>query len=115
MQIIESGISPFKFTDPDEMREWVRDKKPRSLESKLMTEQEAIEKFVRDGDYLAFDLAVLVRGPSSLEREIVRQRKKNVFGGEVLLLGLCPSHCGGMRDQNRLWLHGWRGFALQGN
>ena len=79
MQIIESGISSLKFTDPDEMREWVRDKKSRFLESKLMTEQEAIEKFVKDGDYLAFDLAVLVRGPSSLEREIVRQRKKNLF------------------------------------
>jgi acyl CoA:acetate/3-ketoacid CoA transferase alpha subunit len=79
MQIIESGISPFKFTDPDEMREWVRDKKSRFLESKLMTEQEAIERFLKDGDYLAFDLAVLVRGPSSLEREIVRQRKKNLF------------------------------------
>jgi glutaconate CoA-transferase subunit A len=79
MQIIESGMGAFKFTDPDEMREWVQDKKPRSLESKLMTEQEAIERFVKDGDYLAFDLAVLVRGPSSLEREIVRQRKKNLF------------------------------------
>jgi len=61
------------------MREWVRDKKSRFLESKLMTEQEAIKRFVKDGDYLAFDLAVLVRGPSSLEREIVRQRKKNLF------------------------------------
>ncbi len=79
MQIIESGVSPFKFVDPDDMREWVRDKKPRSLESKLMTEKEAVERFVKDGDYLAFDLAVLVRGPSSLEREILRQRKKNLF------------------------------------
>jgi len=79
MQIIESGISSLKFTDPDEMREWVRDKKSRFLENKLMTEEEAIEKFVKDGDYLAFDLAILVRGPSSLEREIVRQRKKNLF------------------------------------
>jgi acyl CoA:acetate/3-ketoacid CoA transferase alpha subunit len=90
MQIIESGIGPFKFTDPDEMREWVRDKKPRSLESKLMTEQEAIERFVKDGDYLAFDLAILVRGPSSLEREIVRQRKKNLFlAGKFSFLD-CP-------------------------
>jgi glutaconate CoA-transferase subunit A len=79
MKIEESGIGSLKFTDPDDMREWVRDKKSRFLESKLMTEQEAIKRFVKDGDYLAFDLAVLVRGPSSLEREIVRQRKKNLF------------------------------------
>jgi len=79
MQIEESGMGSFKFTDPDEMREWVRDKKKRSLESKLMTEQEAVKRFVKDGDYLAFDLAGLVRGPFSLEREIVRQRKKNLF------------------------------------
>jgi glutaconate CoA-transferase subunit A len=44
-----------------------------------MTGQEAIERFVKDGDYLAFDLMGLVRGPFSLEREIVRQRKRNLF------------------------------------
>jgi acyl CoA:acetate/3-ketoacid CoA transferase alpha subunit len=79
MQIEESGMGSFKFTDPDEMREWVRDKKTRSLESKLMTEQEAVKRFVKDGDYLAFDLAGLVRGPFSLEREIVRQKKRDLF------------------------------------
>jgi glutaconate CoA-transferase subunit A len=79
MQIEESGMGVFKFTDPDEMREWVREKKLRSLESKLMTEQEAVDKFVKDGDYLAFDLTGLIRGPFSLEREIVRQKKRNLF------------------------------------
>jgi len=79
MQVEESGTGAFKFTDPDEMRGWVRDKKSRALESKLMTEQEAIERFVKDGDYLAFDLMGLVRGPFSLEREIIRQGKRNLF------------------------------------
>jgi glutaconate CoA-transferase subunit A len=79
MQVEESGTGAFKFTEPDEMREWVRNKKSRALESKLMTGQEAIERFVKDGDYLAFDLMGLVRGPFSLEREIVRQRKRNLF------------------------------------
>jgi len=44
-----------------------------------MTEQDAIGGFVKDGDYLAFDLAGLVRGPFSLECEMVRQRKKNLY------------------------------------
>lgn len=48
MKIEESGIGAFKFSDPDEMREWVRDNKSRSLESKLMTEHEVIERFVKD-------------------------------------------------------------------
>jgi len=79
MEIVESGMGAYKFYDPDEVREWMRDKKSRALESKLMTEQEAIERFVKDGDYLAFDLMGVVRGPFSLEREIVRQRKRNLF------------------------------------
>ena len=79
MRIEESGIGSYKFHDPDEIREWMRDKKSRALESKLMTEQEAVERFVNDGDYLAFDLMGLVRGPLSLEREIIRQKKKNLF------------------------------------
>jgi len=36
-------------------------------------------RFAKDGYYLAFDLTGLVRGPFSLEREIVRQRKKNFY------------------------------------
>jgi glutaconate CoA-transferase subunit A len=79
MQIVESGIGTCKFSDPDDIRDWMREKKSKVLENKLMSEQEAVAKFVHDGDYLAFDLSGMVRGPSSLEREIVRQKKRNLF------------------------------------
>jgi acyl CoA:acetate/3-ketoacid CoA transferase alpha subunit len=81
MKVEASGEGEIRFCDPDEMREWRRNNKSRALVSKVMTEKEAIERFVADGDYVAFDLAYLYLGPCSLEREIVRQRKKNLFLG----------------------------------
>lgn len=46
-----------------------------------MTEQEAVSRFVSDGDYLCFDCNMVMRGPSSLFREVIRQRKKNLAVG----------------------------------
>ena len=90
MRIEESGIGALKISYPDEIREWMRDNKSRVLESKLMTESEAIERFVKDGDYVGFDETALIRGPVSLEREIIRQRKRNLFlGGKFSFLD-CP-------------------------
>ncbi len=79
MKVIDSGEGPIKVDDPDEMRRWMRQKKSRRLEDKVMDEKEAVERFVHDGDYLSYDLSSMVRGPMSLEREIVRQRKKNLW------------------------------------
>ncbi len=38
-----------------------------------------MSRFVHDGDYVSYDLSSMVRGPMSLEREIVRQGKKNLW------------------------------------
>ena len=65
--------------DIDEVRQWKRDKKTRKLKDKVMSEQEAVSSFVHDGDYISYDLSSMVRGPMSLEREIVRQRKKDLW------------------------------------
>jgi acyl CoA:acetate/3-ketoacid CoA transferase alpha subunit len=46
-----------------------------------MSEQEAIAKFVSDGDYICYDCNMVNRGPSSLLREVIRQRKKNLWVG----------------------------------
>ncbi len=82
MEVIESGGGElFKAPDPDGFRAYVREHKKRALISKLMTEKEAVEKFVQDGDYIAYDLCWAIRGPNSILREIIRQRKKN--------LGIC--------------------------
>lgn len=90
MQVIESGIGellqPYSM---EEFREWNR-KKPKAFIDKVMTEQEAIARFVHDGDYIAKELYGTVRAPMSLARELVRQGKKHLraVGQGVLELDL---------------------------
>jgi len=79
MDVLAAGKGEFKPPDPDGMREWVRGHKKRALVSKVMTEQEAVSSLVDDGDYLAYDLNIAARGPASLFREIIRQRKKDLW------------------------------------
>lgn len=91
MEILQSGtgelIQPF---DMDEFREWNRTQKSRKLVDKVMTEQEAVSRFVYDGCYLGTELYGTVRAPMSLTREVVRQGKKDlrVCGQGVLELDL---------------------------
>ncbi len=79
MDVLESGMADIFLTHVDDAREWVRDEKARGLVDKRMTEQEAVARFVPDGAYLSYDLSSMVRGPASLEREIVRQGKKDLW------------------------------------
>lgn len=79
LKIIEAGESAYHPVDVDGFREFVRDHKDRSLTPRLMTEREAVEKFVADGDYLVYDCNYLMRGPNSLVREIIRQQKKDLW------------------------------------
>ncbi|HXZ82396.1 MAG TPA: CoA-transferase [Acidimicrobiales bacterium] len=79
MRILEEGKADFFKVDPDGYRAYVRDKKPHQMVSKLMTEKEAVERFVHDGDYLAYDCNYFQRGPAALIREVIRQRKKNLW------------------------------------
>lgn len=79
MRTIEEGKSGFLKVDPDGYRAWIREHKPHQMVSKLMSHKEAVEKLVQDGDYLAYDCNYFQRGPSSLIREIVRQRKKKLW------------------------------------
>lgn len=91
MDILQSGagelIQPF---DLDEFREWNRTRKSHKLVNKMMTEQEAVSRFVDDGCYLGTELYGTVRAPMSLTREVVRQGKKDlrVCGQGVLELDL---------------------------
>ncbi len=91
MEVLQSGqgelIQP---PDLNEFREWNRAKKSRRLVDKLMTEKEAVARFVQDGCYIGTELYGTVRCPMSLAREVVRQGKKNlrVCGQGVLELDL---------------------------
>ncbi|MEO0085620.1 MAG: CoA-transferase [candidate division WOR-3 bacterium] len=79
MNPIESGIGElFQPPDPDGFREWVKTKKNSRLVDKVMTEHEAVSRFVQDGDYLGTELYGTVRAPMSLCREVVRQGRKHL-------------------------------------
>lgn len=79
MEVLDSGIGElFHVPDPDGHRDYIRQHKSRALAEKVMTEQEAVSKFVNDGDYICYDCNMFMRGPGSLIREVVRQRKKNL-------------------------------------
>ena len=75
--IVEEGeASLIQPVDLDAFREHNRNKS-KALIDKTMTEKEAIEKFVNDGDYIGFELYGTVRCPMSLTRELVRSGKKD--------------------------------------
>jgi acyl CoA:acetate/3-ketoacid CoA transferase alpha subunit len=81
LDVLAEGRGDYLKPDPDGFRAWVRDHKDRALVSKLMTEKEAVEKLVADGDYLVYECNYLQRGPASLIREVIRQKKKDLWLG----------------------------------
>ena len=87
--ISEGEGSMINPPDPEGFREWNR-KKTKKLVDKLMTEEEAVERFVSDGDYIGFELYGTVRAPISLTRALVRSGRKelNIAGQGVHELDL---------------------------
>ncbi len=79
MTVVAQGTSVFLAPDPDAHRHYIRDHKEKGLVSKVMSESEAIDRFVDDGDYVAYDCNLWVRGPAALMREIVRQKKRELW------------------------------------
>jgi acyl CoA:acetate/3-ketoacid CoA transferase alpha subunit len=79
MEVLESGLGEL-FQKPEvwEFRKWVHEHKDKTLRPKLMSESEAIARFVSDGDYIGTELYGTVRAPMSLTREIIRQGKKHL-------------------------------------
>lgn len=79
MKVIAEGKAPYLAVDPDGFRAYVRDHKRRALEPRLMSARDAVQRFVADGDYLAYDCNYFQRGPSALIREIIRQGKRDLW------------------------------------
>jgi glutaconate CoA-transferase subunit A len=77
--VITSGDAPFWPVDPDGFREYVREHKQRSLTPRLMSEAEAVARYVPDGSYLVYECNYIMRGPNSLVREVIRQRKRELW------------------------------------
>ncbi|MGB7970608.1 MAG: CoA-transferase [Candidatus Deferrimicrobiaceae bacterium] len=86
MRILKEGEIEYRFEHPDDFRRFVRDKRSRKPEPKLRPAKEAISAFVSDGDYLVYDFSSLTRGPQSLIREVIRQRRKDLWIGAEFTL-----------------------------
>lgn len=79
MEVIESGIGElFQAPDPDGFREFVHTKKNTGMVDKLVSEHDAVARFINDGDYIGTELYGTVRAPMSLVRELVRQGRKHL-------------------------------------
>src|SRR3989338_1594802 len=84
------------FITPDEFRQ-INLKKSRAMTNKIMDIQSAINKFVKDGDYLGIGGFGMDRIPSCALHEIVRQKKKHLtlaghtatHDGQILFAGEC--------------------------
>jgi acyl CoA:acetate/3-ketoacid CoA transferase alpha subunit len=90
MDVIASGRGELlQPPDMDAFREWNR-RKSKALLDKRMSEQEAIARFVSDGDYVGTELYGTVRAPMSLTRELIRQGRRDLrlAGQGVLELDL---------------------------
>ena len=84
------------FITPDEFRQ-INLKKSRAMTNKIMDIKSAINKFVKDGDYLGIGGFGMDRIPSCALHEIVRQKKKHLtlaghtatHDGQILFAGEC--------------------------
>ena len=83
-EVVAQGEGPlFMDPDADKAREFFQ-KKDRTLKNKVMSEKEAVEKFVHDGDYLGIGGFGANRIPTAICHEIVRQKRKNlIFAGHT--------------------------------
>ena len=79
METIVQGTAEIRFSHPDDFRQWVHEHKRREMVEKLTTERDAIAQLVADGDYITYDFSSLTRGPQALVREIIRQRRKELW------------------------------------
>ena len=86
MRILKEGEIEYRFEHPDDFRRFVRDKRSRKPEPKLRPAREAVSAFVSDGDYLVYDFSSLTRGPQSLIREVIRQRRRDLWIGAEFTL-----------------------------
>jgi len=92
MKILSSGQgSLINAPDINAFRQWNRTNKSKALIDKRMDEKSAIERFMKDKQYIGIELYGTVRAPMSLTREIIRQGFKElrcagqgVFESELL-------------------------------
>ena len=78
MKVLDEGIGKLiQPVDLDAFRK-SNQKKPKQLIDKRMSEAEAVERFIHDGDFIGTELYGTVRCPMSLVNEIIRQGVKDL-------------------------------------
>lgn len=80
LKVFAEGEGEYLKVSPDEFRKHVGQKN-RAMVNKLMSPEEAVKRFVADGDYIVWECTYVQRGPSALIREIIRQGKKHLWAG----------------------------------
>ena len=78
MKVLDEGIG--KLIQPVDLDAFRKSNhsKPKQLIDKRMSEAEAVERFIHDGDYVGTELYGTVRCPMSLVNEVVRQGVKDL-------------------------------------
>jgi acyl CoA:acetate/3-ketoacid CoA transferase alpha subunit len=79
LELLAAGEGDYRLHDPDDLRAWMRDRKRRDFVDKTTTAAQAVGRLVADGDYVSFDFSSFTRGPLVLIREIIRQRRRNLW------------------------------------
>ena len=79
IELLASGVGEYRLQDPDALRAWMRDRKRREFVDKTTTARDAVARLVADGDYVSFDFSSYTRGPLVLIREIIRQRRRDLW------------------------------------
>ena len=101
IEVLAAGTSAYHPVDPDGFRAYVRDNKKRSLEPRLMSARDAVDRFVADGDYLTYECNYLMRGPNEALHEIIRQKKRNLWLRENSATSM--SRCSSMPAVHLAW------------
>ncbi|UCH51876.1 MAG: CoA transferase subunit A [Chloroflexota bacterium] len=79
MEILNKGKGELLgWHDPDEARDWVLKNKSRELKDKTMSAEEAVSRFIHEGDFIASGGFGHIRVSMAIVYEIIRQKKRNL-------------------------------------
>ncbi len=82
VEIIQRGEAELLgWMDPDEARSYFSKNKDKTMRDKLVSAREAVQRFIKDGDYIAIGGFGHVRVPMVIVYEIIRQGKRNLTIG----------------------------------
>jgi acyl CoA:acetate/3-ketoacid CoA transferase alpha subunit len=79
MEILKEGKGELLgWHDPDDARDWVLKNKSRELKDKTMSVEDAVSRFVHDGDFIASGGFGHIRVSMAIVYEIIRQKRRNL-------------------------------------